>query len=396
MAKKNGTEPRGEPRDPERPAEIVEVRISPGELLATLARVDLEAALAYDEAAELTPDEPFRTELAGFAEDHRRHFDLLNALLEREGAASVAPPAAGAPVLAGILQLAGPLGADVIAVALLGNEQLTNLSYDAALAYEWDDATEAMLARFAADEQRHLARLAEKHDELASHAPERPGAPGGGGPPRAAPGAPGCIRIHAPPRGARSRPGTSATSGLRVGARRARIRATWRLHMAPSTDRIEKQVVLRAPLDRVWRAIADAREFGAWFGVAFDGAFAPGARLAGRIVPTTVDPEVAASQRPYEGTRFEIVVDRVEPMRRLSFRWHPYAVDPGVSYASEPMTLVTFELEEVAGGTRLTITESGFDALPLARRARAFEMNEHGWAAQAKLVERYVGRAPGR
>ncbi len=166
--------------------------------------------------------------------------------------------------------------------------------------------------------------------------------------------------------------------------------------MAPSTDRIEKQVVLRAPLDRVWRAIADAREFGAWFGVAFDGGFAPGARLAGRIVPTTVDPEVAASQKPYEGTRFEIVVDRVEPMRRLSFRWHPYAVDPGVSYANEAMTLVTLELEEVAGGTRLTITESGFDAIPLARRAQAFEMNEHGWAAQAKLVEKYVGRAPGR
>jgi uncharacterized protein YndB with AHSA1/START domain len=163
--------------------------------------------------------------------------------------------------------------------------------------------------------------------------------------------------------------------------------------MASTTDRIEKQVVLKAPLARVWRAIADAREFGSWFGVAFDGAFAPGARLTGRIVPTTVDAAVAASQKPHEGARFEITVDRVEPMRLFSFRWHPFAVEPGVDYANEPMTLVTFELEEVAGGTRLAIAESGFDAIPLARRAKAFEMNDQGWAAQASLVARYVAGA---
>ncbi len=169
MAKKNGTEPRGERGDAEQAPEI-QVRVSPGELLTTLARLDLEAALAYDEAAEMTTDEIVRTQLEEFAEEHRRHFDVLNALLEREGEVSVAPPAAGAPVLGGIMQLAGPLGADVIVVALLGNEQLTNLGCDAALAYEWDDETEAMLERFAADEQRHLAWLAERHDALAGRA----------------------------------------------------------------------------------------------------------------------------------------------------------------------------------------------------------------------------------
>jgi rubrerythrin len=125
----------------------------------------------------MTADESIRAQLEEFAEEHRRHFDVLNALLEREGEVRVAPPASGAPVLAGIMQLAGPLGADVIVVALLGNEQLTNLGCDAALAYEWDDATEAMLERFAADEQRHLAWLARRHDELAGRAPaEQPGA----------------------------------------------------------------------------------------------------------------------------------------------------------------------------------------------------------------------------
>ncbi len=163
--------------------------------------------------------------------------------------------------------------------------------------------------------------------------------------------------------------------------------------MTSSSDRIEKKVLLKAPVERVWRAVSDAREFGSWFGAAFDGAFEPGARLTGRIVPTTVDPRVAASQKPYEGTRLEIAVERVEPMRRLSFRWHPFAVDRGVDYAREPMTLVTFELEEAPGGTRLTITESGFDGIPLARRAKAYEMNEQGWSGQARLVERYLAGA---
>ncbi len=166
--------------------------------------------------------------------------------------------------------------------------------------------------------------------------------------------------------------------------------------MAPPTDRIEKQIVLEAPLARVWRAVSDANEFGSWFGVAFDAPFAPGARLTGRIVPTTVDPQVAASQQPYEGRTFEVFVERVEPMRRFSFRWHPFAVDPGTDYSKEPTTLVTFDLDEVPGGTRLTIVESGFDRLPAGRRAKAFEMNAQGWAAQARLVERYLAGAGAR
>jgi len=160
--------------------------------------------------------------------------------------------------------------------------------------------------------------------------------------------------------------------------------------MAASTDRIEKTVQLRAPLARVWRAISDAKEFGTWFGVELDGPFVAGARLAGRIVPTKVDPEVAKAQQPYAGRAFEISVDRIEPMRLLSFRWHPFAIDPKMDYSSEPTTLVAFQLEEVGGGTKLVITESGFDRIPLERRAKAFTANEQGWAAQAKLIEKYL------
>lgn len=146
-----------------------------------------------------------------------------------------------------------------------------------------------------------------------------------------------------------------------------------------TTDRIEKKIVLRAPRSRVWRAIASAEEFGAWFGVKLDGAFAPGARVEGRI--TTPG---------YEHVTMEITIERVEPERLLSYRWHPYAIESGVDYSGEPTTLVEFRLDEVAGGTELTLVESGFDRIPLARRAEAFRMNDQGWAEQIKNIERHV------
>jgi uncharacterized protein YndB with AHSA1/START domain len=148
-------------------------------------------------------------------------------------------------------------------------------------------------------------------------------------------------------------------------------------------DRIERKIVLRAPRSQVWRAISRAEEFGDWFGVKLDGAFVPGARVAGRI--TTPG---------YEHVTFEIVIERVEPERLFSYRWHPNAVDPTIDYSTEPMTLVEFQLDEVPGGTQLTVVESGFDRIPPARRETAFRMNEQGWAAQVKNVERYVAEQP--
>ena len=159
--------------------------------------------------------------------------------------------------------------------------------------------------------------------------------------------------------------------------------------MTSATDRIEQSAVLRAPLSRVWAAISDARQFGAWFGVALDGPFEAGTRVAGRIVGTTVDAEVATMQEPHTGVPFEVLVERVEPMRLLSFRWHPYA-GPDVDVTTEAATLVEFELEEVPGGTRVSITESGFDAIPLTRRAAAFAANAQGWAIQLTLIAKYL------
>ena len=162
--------------------------------------------------------------------------------------------------------------------------------------------------------------------------------------------------------------------------------------MTQQTDRIEKQAQLDASPDRVWEAVSNSSEFGQWFGVSFDGPFAAGQPLFGRITPTRVDDDVAKAQEPYAGTVFEIVVDRVEPKQLFSFRWHPFAIDPNVDYTSEPMTLVTFALAAQAGGTLLTVTETGFDQLIETRRAKAREMNDQGWAAQMTLIAKYLAR----
>jgi len=155
-------------------------------------------------------------------------------------------------------------------------------------------------------------------------------------------------------------------------------------------DRIEKEVLLNAPLDRVWRAISDADEFGQWFGVRFDGPFVPGASLTGVITPTAVDDDVAKAQEPYAGKADTWQIVAVEPHRRLAFRWHPYGVEDGVDYSKEPTTLVEFTLEDTADGVMLRIVESGFEGIPAERRQSAFESNNEGWSAQTELVRKYL------
>ena len=146
-----------------------------------------------------------------------------------------------------------------------------------------------------------------------------------------------------------------------------------------NTDRIEKTVTLRAPRDRVWRAISSADEFGKWFGAKLDSDFAEGASVKGKILNPL-----------YEHIQLELLIERIQPERFFSYRWHPYAVDPKADYSSEPMTLVEFRLDEAEGGTLLTIVESGFDRIPLARRAEAFRSNDGGWTGQIKSIARYV------
>ena len=148
---------------------------------------------------------------------------------------------------------------------------------------------------------------------------------------------------------------------------------------ASSTDRIEKRVVLKAARPRVWRALTNAEEFGTWFRVKLESAFTEGEPVRGRLIIPG-----------YEHVTVEMLVERIDPERYFSYRWHPYAIDPAVDYSAEPTTLVEFNLEDTDGGTALTIVESGFDRIPLGRQAEAFRMNDQGWGGQIKNLERYV------
>jgi uncharacterized protein YndB with AHSA1/START domain len=155
--------------------------------------------------------------------------------------------------------------------------------------------------------------------------------------------------------------------------------------MSSETDRIEKQIVLRAPRGKVWRALTDARQFGAWFRAALEGDFVPGQWTRGRI-----------TYPGYEHHVFEALVEAIEPERYFAMRWHPYPGDPPVDVSAEPTTLVEFTLDEVPEGTRLRVVESGFDRLPPGRRDEAFRMNDRGWAGQMSNIERFLAEAAPR
>jgi uncharacterized protein YndB with AHSA1/START domain len=153
--------------------------------------------------------------------------------------------------------------------------------------------------------------------------------------------------------------------------------------MKTSTDCIEKQVLIKAPRKRVWRALTDTGEFGEWFRVKISGQFAPGKPMSGQVL-----------HPGYEHITWSITVEKMEPERVFSWRWHPHAIDPKKDYSHEPTTVVTFELEEVPGGTLLKVTESGFDSVPLERREQAFRGNSEGWSIQAGNIERHVSQHP--
>jgi uncharacterized protein YndB with AHSA1/START domain len=145
------------------------------------------------------------------------------------------------------------------------------------------------------------------------------------------------------------------------------------------TDRIEKNIELNAPVERVWRALADHEEFGQWFRVKLDGPFVPGEASTGHM-----------TYPGYEHIAWNARVVEMERPRLLSFTWHPYAIDPDKDYSDEQPTLVEFRLEPNGEGTRLTVTESGFDAVPAHRREEAMRMNDGGWAQQVKNIQAHV------
>lgn len=144
-------------------------------------------------------------------------------------------------------------------------------------------------------------------------------------------------------------------------------------------DCIDKDIVIEAPVSRVWRAITDADEFSAWFGVRLESQFAVGSEMQGMM-----------TNPKYAHIRLKLIVESIEPETRFAYRWLPYALDPEVDYSKETPTTVTFHLSPTESGTHLRVTECGFDKVPEWRRDLAFKMNSSGWEQQVVRIQRYV------
>ena len=144
-------------------------------------------------------------------------------------------------------------------------------------------------------------------------------------------------------------------------------------------SRIDREITINATPERVWRALTNAKELSTWFKVEIEGEIAPNTEVG-----------LTSTHTGYEGQRFQLRIVEMTPPRRFVWQWHPGEVDPGVDYSREPRTTVTFTLEAVSGGTKVSMSETGFDAIVLARRAKVHKDNSQGWAEVLGWLQQYA------
>ncbi len=144
-------------------------------------------------------------------------------------------------------------------------------------------------------------------------------------------------------------------------------------------DRVEKVVDLAAPVARVWRALTDHNEFGEWFRVRLDNPFKVGATTTGVM-----------TSPGHEHMNWVSVTEQMDHERLFAFSWPPSAIDPDTEYEKGAKVRVEFRLEPSESGTRLTITETGFQQFPETKRLEVLRSNVEGWDIQAKNIAAHV------
>lgn len=145
------------------------------------------------------------------------------------------------------------------------------------------------------------------------------------------------------------------------------------------TDKIVKTVELKAPVARVWEVLTDFREFGTWFRVDLDQPFEAGKISTGRMTFPGA-----------EGVCWLAYVEQMDTEDLFSFRWYDSEEGAAEQSDDEPGLLVSFQLEAIHSGTRLTITESGFASLAESRRIELMRGNREGWEIQAGNLATYL------
>ena len=145
--------------------------------------------------------------------------------------------------------------------------------------------------------------------------------------------------------------------------------------------RIDRTIEIKAPPERVWRALTNAKELSTWFQVTIEGDITPGNEVW------------MTSECQGNVGRFRVRIVEMTPPTRFVWQWHPGAVDPNIDYSKEPRTTVTFTLEPSGSGTRVSLAETGFNQISLARRAKVFGDNNQGWTEVLVWLSNYAESA---
>jgi uncharacterized protein YndB with AHSA1/START domain len=145
-------------------------------------------------------------------------------------------------------------------------------------------------------------------------------------------------------------------------------------------EQIEREILIAAPVERVWALLTKAEHLGRWFGD------------AGAEIDLRPGGALTLTWESY-GTVHGRVVD-VEPPRRFSYRWAVLRDSAGTEPGEGNSTLVEFTLHAEAEGTRLRVLESGFDSLAAepAKQSERVEDNRKGWAQELDELRDYAER----
>lgn len=129
-------------------------------LLKELVHLDYDAIEAYEAAIDRLDNAEFRSQLAEYCDDHRRHTENLGRHLAELGEEPPSGPDLKRILTEGKVVIAGLAGDKAVLTAMLANEQVTNKTYEEAL--EHADASPEVRATLAGnleDERRHRAWL---------------------------------------------------------------------------------------------------------------------------------------------------------------------------------------------------------------------------------------------
>jgi uncharacterized protein YndB with AHSA1/START domain len=136
-------------------------------------------------------------------------------------------------------------------------------------------------------------------------------------------------------------------------------------------DRIERDIVVDAPVEVVWRVVTEPDQISQWFADTAEIDLRPGGE-------GTLTWDARATN---EAATVSLVVESLEPPLRFAFRW-------------EQTRLVEFTLAAEGDGTRLRVVESGFAALAPEEGKARYDAHSAGWDAHLANVRDYVSRLP--